>query len=232
MADNKLFNYSGENTVLYLLQLVKGMFVKKESGKGLSSNDYTTAEKEKLAGLNNYELPTASADTKGGIRVGAGLTMEGDVLSATGGGTADSVNWTGVVGRPEASTNIDADKTDQGKYATPYAVHQYVGTKMGAALSYRGSITFAELPTLSAEVVNHVYNITDAFTTNENFLEGAGNSYAAGQNVAIATVEEGVYRYDVLSQPIDLSGYVLKEDMHEITNEEFDALWDSVFTEE
>lgn len=232
MADNKLFNYSGENTVLYLLQLVKGMFVKKESGKGLSSNDYTTAEKEKLAGLNNYELPTASADTKGGIKVGAGLTMEGDVLSATGGGVADSVNWTGVVGRPEASTDIDADKTDATKYATPAAVHSYVGTKMGAALTYKGSLTFAELPALTAEVAGHVYNVTDAFVTNENFLEGAGHSYAAGQNVAIATIEDGVYRYDVLSQPIDLSGYVLKEDMHEITNDEFDALWDSVFTEE
>jgi len=229
MADNKLFNYSGENTVLYLLQLVKGMFVKKESGKGLSSNDYTTAEKEKLAGLNNYELPTASADTKGGIKVGAGLTMEGDVLSATGGGTADSVNWTGVVGRPEASTDIDADQT---KYATPYAVQRYVGTHLGAALTYKGSLVFAELPALTAEVAGNVYNVTDAFTTNENFLEGTGHSYAAGQNVAIATIEDGVYRYDVLSQPIDLSGYVLKEDMHEITNDEFDALWDSVFTEE
>lgn len=231
MADNK-FNYSGENTILYLLQLVKGMFVKRESGKGLSSNDYTTAEKEKLAGLKNYELPTASADTKGGVRIGAGLTMEGDVLSASGGGVADSVNWSGVIGRPEASTDIGADQVDQTKYATPYAVHRYVGTKLGAALSYKGSIAFAELPPLTAENAGHVYNITDAFVTTANFLEGAGHSYAAGQNVAIAAVSDGVYRYDVLAQPIDLSEYVRQEDMHEITNDEFDALWDSVFTEE
>lgn len=231
MADNK-FNYSGENTVLYLLQLVKGMFVKKENGKGLSANDYTTEEKNKLAGLKNYELPTASADTKGGVKIGAGLVMEGDTLSATGGGVADSVNWSGVIGRPEASANIDADKNDSTKYATPAAVHQYVGTKLGAALTYKGSIAFAKLPPLTAEYAGHVYNITDAFTTTENFLEGAGHSYAAGQNVAIATVADGVYRYDVLAQPIDLSGYVLADDLHEITNEELDAIWDSVFTEE
>lgn len=34
----------------------------------------------------SYELPTASADTKGGVKIGSGLTMTGEVLSATGGG--------------------------------------------------------------------------------------------------------------------------------------------------
>lgn len=41
--------------------------VDKVSGKGLSTNDYTTAEKNKLAGIaanaNNYTLPTASDST-------------------------------------------------------------------------------------------------------------------------------------------------------------------------
>lgn len=46
-----------------------------------------------------YTLPIASADTLGGIRVGAGLSINGSgVLSATGGGTADSVDIENVVG--------------------------------------------------------------------------------------------------------------------------------------
>lgn len=225
------FNYSGENTLLYLFQVIKNVFVKKETGKGLSTNDYTTDEKNKLAGLKNYELPTASADTKGGVKIGAGLVMEGDTLSATGGGTADSVNWSNVIGRPEASTDIDADKTNSAKYATPAAVHNYVGTKMASALIYKGSVTFSGLPALSAENAGHVYNVTDAFVTTANFLEGTGHSYAAGQNVAVADAGNGVYRYDVLAQPIDLSGYVQQEDMHEISNDEIDELWESVFGE-
>ena len=48
--------------------------VDKVSGKGLSTNDYTTAEKNKLAGIaanaNNYILPTASDSTLGGIKTG------------------------------------------------------------------------------------------------------------------------------------------------------------------
>lgn len=34
-------------------------------------------------GGSPYTLPTASANTKGGVKIGAGLTMTGDVLSAT-----------------------------------------------------------------------------------------------------------------------------------------------------
>lgn len=43
-----------------------------ESGKGLSTNDYTDEDAEKLAGVennaNNYSLPVANADTLGGIK--------------------------------------------------------------------------------------------------------------------------------------------------------------------
>ena len=37
-------------------------------------------------GGSQYELPTASASVKGGVKIGDGLTMEGDTLSADGGG--------------------------------------------------------------------------------------------------------------------------------------------------
>lgn len=48
---------------------------------------FTREEKQKLAELENYTLPIASADTLGGIKVGANLSIDQDgVLSATGGG--------------------------------------------------------------------------------------------------------------------------------------------------
>lgn len=78
--------------------------VDKVDGFGLSSNDYTSQEKTKLAGLSNYTLPTASDIVKGGIKVGTGLTMNGEVLSATGGGMADSVEWDNVLSKPEFAT--------------------------------------------------------------------------------------------------------------------------------
>lgn len=43
--------------------------VDKVSGKGLSTNDYTDADKNKLSKLGNYELPVAATNTLGGVKV-------------------------------------------------------------------------------------------------------------------------------------------------------------------
>ena len=62
--------------------------------------DATYATKAELP--NEYELPIASASTLGGIKVGSGLSInpESGILSATGGGTADAVDWANVTSRP------------------------------------------------------------------------------------------------------------------------------------
>lgn len=56
--------------------------VVKVTGKGLSTNDYTTPEKTKLAGIddyaNNYSLPTAAKNVLGGVKTTS------DVTSTTG----------------------------------------------------------------------------------------------------------------------------------------------------
>lgn len=47
-----------------------------------------------------YTLPTASASTLGGVKVGSGLAISNGVLSVTSGGEADSVAWGNVTGKP------------------------------------------------------------------------------------------------------------------------------------
>ncbi|MDO4377975.1 MAG: hypothetical protein Q4C64_02330 [Erysipelotrichia bacterium] len=75
-----------------------------EEGKGLSTNDFTSAEKSKLENLSNYELPIASETELGGIKVGEGLTITNGVLSASGGGEAESVQWNNVLNKPTTFT--------------------------------------------------------------------------------------------------------------------------------
>lgn len=58
----------------------EGSYVLKETGKGLSTNDYTTEEKTKLAGLSNYTLQTATSSTLGGVKIGSTLTINNSVL--------------------------------------------------------------------------------------------------------------------------------------------------------
>lgn len=65
-----------------------------------------------------------------------------------------------------------------------------------------GSVEFDELPEPGEDHLGYVYNVTDAFETTADFVEGAGISYPAGTNVIIVDVgteSEPVYKYDVLS---------------------------------
>ena len=85
--DNKFLDAQG---VKYLWDKAEGIYVQKEEGKLLSDENFTTAEKEKLAGLTAYQLPNASSDTLGGIKIGTGLSIDASgVVSATGEVEAD-----------------------------------------------------------------------------------------------------------------------------------------------
>lgn len=61
-----------------------------------------------------YELPTASATTLGGVKVGSGLSITNGILSATGGGgVADSVEWDKVQNKPNfANVAISGNYND------------------------------------------------------------------------------------------------------------------------
>lgn len=65
--------------------------VDKVEGKQLSSNDYTTAEKNKLANLQNYTLPTATKNILGGVKAITNIA-DLDANTATIGQVARVVN--------------------------------------------------------------------------------------------------------------------------------------------
>ena len=71
------------------------------SADGLMS----AADKQKLDGLSNYTLPTASATQLGGIRVGDGLEITGEgVLNCTIDPGSGTVSWNNIQGKPTFST--------------------------------------------------------------------------------------------------------------------------------
>lgn len=62
--------------------------VNKVEGKSLSTNDYTTPEKNKLAAIeaeaNKYVLPAATASALGGVKIGSNITLaDGGTISIT-----------------------------------------------------------------------------------------------------------------------------------------------------
>lgn len=103
-------------------------------------------------------------------------------------------------------------------YYTKTEADSKIDSKIATAISstYKpaGSTMFSFLPSVGADQEGKVYNIIDAFTTTEDFVEGAGNNYPAGTNiVCIDTDDAGTYKWDVLAGFIDLSGYETTSDV-------------------
>lgn len=121
----KFLDYTGLSTFWNAIRELLSGKVDKVTGKGLSSEDYTSAEKTKLSGIdtnaNNYTLPTAAAGTKGGVQVGEGLQMTGDTMSVPTmtGATSAAAGTAGLAPAPSAG---DEGKflTGAGTYAVPH----------------------------------------------------------------------------------------------------------------
>lgn len=159
-----------------------------------------------MANINKIKLPTASNPYN--LR-DAGAVRFDSAQSLTTSQQSQARNNIGVPTIPTISTNVASDSTSNTKTVSPKAVKDYVDSRVSAAYKASGSVTFANLPGLDASRVGNVYNVTDAFTTTSDFVEGAGSSYPAGTNVAIVSSGSS-YKYDALAGFVDLSGYVPK----------------------
>lgn len=154
------------NGVLYLWGKIKSLAagkVDKVEGKGLSSNDFTSAEKTKLEGLENYTLPAATAETLGGVKVGPGLNVVDGLLSATGGGTADSVDWSNIQNKPDLALKSDIT-----------GLYNYKGSK----------VNYAALPE-SGNQVGDVWNVED---TGMNYAWDGEKWDALGESFEIQAI--------------------------------------------
>lgn len=89
--------------------------------------------------------------------------------------------------------NYAVADTDSAKYY--YEQARRISESFSGALRPMGTVTFANLPALSATTSGNMYNISDQFTTTSDFKEGAGNVIPAGANVY--KTEDG--KWDVLA---------------------------------
>ena len=106
-----------------------------------------------------------------------------------------------------------SDLTNDSLFQTESQVEEKVSAAIAGALIPSGSIAFADLPALAKANCNKIYNITDAFTTTADFVEGTGKDYPAGTNVAIINVgtsSSPSYKYDCYTGTFDFSGFATK----------------------
>lgn len=116
----------------------------------------------------------------------------------------------------EALAAVLAGKADSATTLAGYGItdaytKEELNAKISAVYKPAGSVAFTDLPALAENVLGNVYNVTNAFTTTDSFVEGAGNKYPKGTNVVVVKSGED-YKFDVLAGFVDLSGKVDKED--------------------
>lgn len=158
----------------HVVQWFKGQLggkVDKVSGKQLSSNDYTTAEKNKLAGLSNYSHPT----TSGNKHIPAGGAA-GKILGWASDGTAqwvDDKNTTYSAATQSANglmSAADKKKLDGFGAASSYATMTYVGQQISAAGHISKSIV-ETLPAVKDAKDNVIYMIKKATPDGSNLYD-------------------------------------------------------------
>lgn len=87
-----------------------------------------------------------------------------------------------------------------------------INAAVSSAYHHAGTKTCAELVAglLVTGNEGNVYNMTDSGTTTADFIEGQGQPIKAGDNVGIAKISDGVYKFDLLSGFVDTTNFVQK----------------------
>ena len=114
--------------------------------------------------------------------------------------------------KAEIPTKVSVLENDS-KFQTENQVNSAIKAAVAGSLQPAGSVTFANLPELTADNLNKIVNVTDKFTTTDSFVEGSGHKYPAGTNVAIINVgsaEAPSYKYDAYTGVVDTSGFMSK----------------------
>lgn len=193
--------------------------------------------------VNGVELEVTDKGVNIAVPTGALASLDkvseenlSEALAALINGKADKATTLAGYGITDAYTKTEADgllggKADKASTLAGYgitdaytkdetegAISTAVKSAVAGVYKVKGSIPFASLPTEGMEE-GHVYNISDAFTTTDAFVEGAGVSYPAGTNVCYT--ENG---WDAMAGTYDFSDFMLKSDLQDITSDEIDAI--------
>lgn len=176
--------------------------VDKVSGKELSTNDYTTAEKNKLAGIANG----AQVNVIESVKVnGTKLTPSSKAVDVT---VPTKISQLTNDSGYQSATNVESIITAKG-YQTQSQVQSLINSAVGNITSIRYE-KVTSLPATGATGV--IYLVAHKHGTQDLYDEYIW--------MADSKTFEKIGTTD-----IDLSGYVKKNDLTAITTDELNAMW-------
>jgi hypothetical protein len=217
MAENKFLD---KDRLLYLVNKLEASLVKKETGKGLSTNDFTTAEKNKLSTLKNTEIVNNlnSTDTDKALSAAMGKEIV-DSLSNFGAGdmmkaTYDS-NSNGIVDNAEKlGGNLPSYYASNTELTNNY----YNKTNVDNLISALKTIEIKAVDTLpSTGASNVIYLVPNPAGIDRN------------SKIEYVWLDTDKKFEQIGTTDVDLSGYLQKTDIELISNADIDSIFTSVF---
>lgn len=203
--------YLDNNGLLYFWSQLKTLFagkVDKIAGKGLSTNDYTTAEQTKLGGIATGATANAAYTSNPGMdgTAAPGSAAEfarGDHVHPTDTSRAPlaSPTFTGVPAAPTAAAGTDT---------TQIASTAFVKAAITAALAGVTGFSFEVVASLPGTGVSgKLYLVSNS---------------GSGQNLYDEYIWTGAAYEKLGTLAIDLSGYQLASELVAVTNAEIDTV--------
>lgn len=241
MADKK--QYLGKNALLYVLNKLKDIFVKKEEGKGLSTKDFTTEYEEKI---KKYADPSEGQEGQVLMSNGNGSTKWADNES---GQTYDkaSADADGLMSKEDFTKLQNIEEGAQVNKIEKIKVNgeeQSIQTKeiditvpkdtndLTNGKEYQTKTEVEAL--INNKISSAVHYKGDVETYDElppNAQNGdlyniktASEHNKAGDNAVWNETNEA---WDILSGTIDTSLFITDNDLEEISNAEIDELFNS-----
>lgn len=190
-----------------LVGLIKQKFVQQESGKGLSTNDYTNEEKQKLSTLKTYNIATTE---EAGLLSSANLNKINSIDEGAEKNVITKIKRNGTL------VNISNKEVDI-----------TVPTKYSELVNDKDLVSTAQVKTLISEARHMKKEIvsTKPSTGEENVIYLVGPK-GSGNNI----YEEWLYingqweKIGDTDTKVDLSGYLKTNDIKAITTEEINQV--------
>ena len=159
------------------------------SGSPYYQNNAKYYEGEAATSASNASTSETNAGTSE-TNAGLSATAAGNSANAAAASALVSEGWSNGEQNGVPVSSGSPYYQDNAKYWKDQAAQYAAG-----GLVFQGSVAFASIPTTGL-TNGDMYNITDAFTTDSRFIEGAGISVAAGTNIAWI---DSVSKWDLLS---------------------------------
>lgn len=190
-----------------LVGLIKQKFVQKESGKSLSTNDYTNEDKQKLSTLKTYNVATSE---EAGLLSSANLNKINSIDEGAEKNVITKIKRNGTL------VNISNKEVDI-----------TVPTKYSELVNDKDLVSSAQVKTLISEARHMKKEIvsTKPSTGEENVIYLVGPK-GSGNNI----YEEWLYingqweKIGDTDTKVDLSGYLKTSDIRAITTEEINQV--------